>query len=169
MPSRSNFWIKLTGTLDGQMTDSELATVQQLFWGVFPQQPPKVPGTTGAWVERFRFPDWPENYTWPVYNVCIWDSSIELVPFSTLHDGRPLTLLNFHAQLAHMRPGNLYQNYEDMKWEIEWFYSYCRQAWYLQMMREVDQLNAQLASSGRLRDRIDVRDWCWDCGNGGGE
>jgi hypothetical protein len=169
MPSRSNFWLKVTGTLEGQLAGDQLEKVKRLFFNVFPEKPPTDSGGPGSWPGTFRFPDWPENYTWPTYNVCLWNSSIEVVPFTTLRTGKPLTLLNFHAQFAHIRPGNLYQNYEDMKWEIEWFYSYCRQGWYLALMSAVEKLNADLEATGRLRDRVDVRDWCWECGNGGGE
>jgi hypothetical protein len=166
MPSRSNYWLKVTGALKGGLSEGDLETVRQLFQGVFP---PDAPGASGTWPESFRFPDWPDNYKWPTYNVCIWDSSVEDIPFTTVHAGEPLTLLNFHAELADMRRGNLYKNYEDMKWELEWFYSYCRQGWYLQMMRKIDELNQRLKDMGLLVEPINVRDWCWGCGNGGGE
>jgi hypothetical protein len=169
MPSRATYWLKLTGTLEGQLVGAELTEIERQFRGVFPSNPPDRPGLPGSWPESFRFPDWPDGYKWPPYSVHIWNSSVEIAPFRTLRQGRSLTLLSFYAELGSVRPGNLYQNYDEMKLEIEWFYTYCRQGWYLDMMGQVEKLNDFLFRTGKLRDWVDVRDYCWDCGDGGGE
>jgi hypothetical protein len=169
MPSRATYWLRLTGTLEGALNAAELQDVEQRFQAVFPSNPPGKPTLPGSWPGSFRFPDGPAGYQWPAYRVHTWHSSVETVPFRTLRQARPLTLLNFHAELGHIRPGNLYQNYQAMKLEIEWFYNYCTQGWYLDMMGQVEKLNEFLFQTGRLRDWVDVRDWCWDCGDGGGE
>jgi hypothetical protein len=169
MSSRANYWLKVTGTLEGELSGAELKEVTEAFQNVFPSEPPEKPAPLGDWPVGFCFPDGPDGYRWPTYRVYIWDSSVETLPFRTVRRARPLTLLNFHAELGCVRPLSLYQNYEDMKREVEWFYSYCRQNWYLDMMRKIEQLNGRLFEMGKLRDWVDVRDWCWGCGNGGGE
>ena len=123
---------------------------------VFPQSPPAS--------------GWLSSLLRPGYSVALWDARAEEIPKDRLGVApfEMITLLTFHAEMRRMVDGTLFDNKASMLPEVEWFYNYCDKPWHIDLRTRVRDLNDSLFKSGKLWSRVELRDWKWYCGNGGG-
>jgi hypothetical protein len=170
MPAMSWCELKITGLLSGKKADN-LAEAQK-FQDLFPDTVPAEPIYDTDKTYSTKAP-WPSGLRLKNYKPAVWHSRVEELDttfMGTLVGGVPVvTQLTFQAMLIGVFGGSLFSNRKDMLEEVQWFYHYCEYEWLKDLKKKMLALNADLAASGRLLNRVDVRDWKWYCGNGAGD
>jgi len=175
MPNMAWYELKVTGLLGGPKADHEPAITK--FLDLFPAGAPTAPDPSTSWdakdptaVVNMEVP-WPRGFMLPKYWAPIWSVSVEELqagPITLAYGFPQVTHLTFLCQVASIKDGSLFACREASLEDVRWFYNYCRCQWFKDLKTGLRVFNESLAPKVVL-SALDVRDWKWYCGNGGGD
>ena len=102
----------------------------------------------------------------------IWSPSVEEIaagPITLASYGFPqVTHFTFLCQVAVIQDGSLFACKEKSLEHVRWFYHYCLCQWFIDLKSRMLAINKSLDPQ-KVISPLDVRDWKWYCGNGGGD
>jgi hypothetical protein len=157
MASRAQYFLRIGGRLS---VKQEKKDIEGMFAGIFGTRPKDGSGTGAR--ENEPGDNWPIGFVLKDYSVCQWKLSID-------HPWPNETMIDFRAEVHHIRDGTLYSNKQKMIKEVEWFYHYRDYKWHDDLTKRLEAVNTQLTSKFKkdVIERFWFRDWQWYCGNGG--
>ena len=175
MPNMAWYELKVTGLLGGPKSDHGAAITQ--FLDLFPAGAPAAP-VPSDWpdpkdptaVVNMKEP-WPGGFMLPKYWPAVWSTSVEELtagPITIAYGFPQVTHLTFQCQVAAIKEGSLFMCREAALDDVRWFYNYCRCQWFMDLKSIMRSINESLDSK-KVLSPLDVRDWKWYCGNGGGD
>ena len=178
MPAMSWYELKVTGLLGGPKSDHGhfINEFLDLFPAGAPSAPdpsvPPDPKDPEAVINKHE--PWPRGFILPKYWAPIWSVSVEELvagPITAAYGFPKVTHFTFQCQIATIKEGSLFMCRQESLEDVRWFYMYCRCKWFMDLKTHMRTLNETLTAhhSGRVLSALDVRDWKWYCGNGGGD
>ena len=175
MPNMAWYELKVTGLLGGPKSDHGPAVTKflELFPAAAPSapDPPTPPDPKDPMAVVNMDAPWPRGFILPTYWAPIWSVSVEELqagPITLAYGFPQVTHLTFQCQVATIKDGSLFMCREQSLEDVRWFYSYCNCQWFKDLKTSLRLFNEALSAKAVL-SALDVRDWKWYCGNGGGD